>query len=164
VCPFGTGTRTLQPIAAKCGRSKHAFGYRNDIALALHLPHGRHFVIGVNHDRPCVLRSGSHAYGRRPATVRCSRAGRRDARSVSGSSGPRFPEPDSRELETLRWTLEGKTAWELARFSAFVSRRLLDISIMRLTSWAAEGASRRLSYLSYGKRFHAGTSTSRRRR
>ena len=37
---------------ASCGRSRRGFGYHTGIAMALHLPEGKHFMLGVDRDQP----------------------------------------------------------------------------------------------------------------
>ena len=52
------------------------FGYNTGIAMALHLPEGRHFVLGVDRDKPLPGgRRGTAARGRRPAAVCRARSG-----------------------------------------------------------------------------------------
>jgi DNA-binding CsgD family transcriptional regulator len=92
------------------------FGYRCGIALAMHLPDGRHFLMGIDRDQPLpkdpveVTRmvSALHLYA-----VYANEAA---ARVLSPAVPPQeSPSLSPRELETLRWTMEGKTAWEVGR-------------------------------------------------
>jgi DNA-binding CsgD family transcriptional regulator len=90
------------------------FGYRTGIAMALHLPEGRHFAMGVERDQPLPTDGGELT--RLVADLQLFAVHAQDAalRVLS----PAAPQPDRpqltpRELEALRWTMEGKTAWEV---------------------------------------------------
>jgi DNA-binding CsgD family transcriptional regulator len=90
------------------------FGYFAGIALALHLPEGRHFFIGVDRDRP--LPSNPNEVARRVAHLQLFAAHAQDAalRILAPPSPlPMTPALTARELEALRWTMDGKTAWEV---------------------------------------------------
>jgi DNA-binding CsgD family transcriptional regulator len=92
------------------------YGYQCGLIMAMHLPNGRHFVLGVDRDQSlpkdpmkvsemvaALLMFGAYA---QEATMRILLA------DVPADDDPRLT---GRELETLRWTLEGKTAWEIGR-------------------------------------------------
>ncbi|MBX3626633.1 MAG: LuxR family transcriptional regulator [Rhizobacter sp.] len=91
------------------------FGYRHGICLALHMPEGRHFLFGVDRDQPLpkdvteitrmVAALQLYAVHAQEASVRLLQP------AVVSQEGPSLT---PRELETLRWTMEGKTAWEVA--------------------------------------------------
>lgn len=90
------------------------FGYRYGIALALHLPEGRHFFIGVDRDTP--LEPSAPARTRLVADLQLFAVYAQDSalRILKPPlSLPGAPSLTARELETLRWTMEGKTAWEV---------------------------------------------------
>ncbi len=90
------------------------FGIRSGIAMALHMPEGRHFVLGVDRDQ--AIPSDTSAVTRLVADLQLFAVHAQDAAqrilapavNVSGA-----PALTPRELETLRWTMEGKTAWEV---------------------------------------------------
>ncbi len=89
-------------------------GYSNGIAMALHLPQGRHFLLGVERDR--ALPSDPVELTRIVAdlqllTVHAQEAACRIFVPAVNDSG--VPALTPRELEALRWTMEGKTAWEV---------------------------------------------------
>ena len=90
------------------------FGYRNGIALALHMPEGRHFMLGVDRDQPVppdpVELTRLVAELQLFAVFAHESALRILVPSPSDSSAPSLT---PRELEALRWTMEGKTAWEV---------------------------------------------------
>jgi DNA-binding CsgD family transcriptional regulator len=90
-----------------------AFGYRNGIAMALHLPEGRHFTLGV--DRPKDLPADRNELTRIVAELQLFAVHAQDTAMrvlVSEAVQPERPALTPRELEVLRWTMEGKTAWE----------------------------------------------------
>jgi DNA-binding CsgD family transcriptional regulator len=92
------------------------FGYRCGIALALHMPEGRHFLLGVDRDQPLPkdpveitqMVAALHLYA-----VHAHEAANRVLSPAF--LPPEKPPLTPRELETLRWTMEGKTAWEVGR-------------------------------------------------
>ena len=90
------------------------FGYRTGIAMALHLPEGRHFAMGVERDQPLPTDGGELT--RLVADLQLFAVHAQDAALRVLSPAPLQPDRPSltpRELETLRWTMEGKTAWEV---------------------------------------------------
>ena len=90
------------------------FGYNTGIAMALHLPEGRHFVLGVDRDKPLPDDAGElqrvvadlqlFAVHAQEAAVRLL---------LPEPMQPERPALTPRELECLHWTMEGKTAWEV---------------------------------------------------
>ncbi len=95
-----------------------AFGYQSGIAMALHLPEGRHFVFGVDLDGR--LTEEPNQLSRLVADLQLFTVYAQEAASRVLLPTPREsagPEPrlTPRELEALRWTLEGKTAWEMGK-------------------------------------------------
>lgn len=90
------------------------FGYRTGIALALHLPEGRHFFMGVDRDQP--LPAAPAEVTRMVADLQLFAVHAQEAAMrVLLPATPQHDVPalTPRELESLRWTMEGKTAWEL---------------------------------------------------
>ncbi|HEX6704012.1 MAG TPA: autoinducer binding domain-containing protein [Albitalea sp.] len=99
------------------------FGYRTGIALALHLPEGRHFFIGVDRDQP--LPPSSAEVTRMVADLQLFAVHAQDsALRVLVPALPQvdFPALTPRELESLRWTMEGKTAWEVGNILGISER------------------------------------------
>lgn len=92
-----------------------AFGYKTGIALALHLPHGRHLIMGVDRDQD--LPNDTEEIRRITADLQLFAVHAQEAaeRVLLPSSGQAAETPSltNRELETLKWTMEGKTAWEV---------------------------------------------------
>ncbi len=90
------------------------FGYRNGIALALHMPEGRHFMLGVDRDQPVPPDPGELTRlvaDLQLFAVHAHEAALRILIPAPAVAG--VPSLTPRELETLRWTMEGKTAWEV---------------------------------------------------
>lgn len=94
------------------------FGYGTGIALALHLPAGRHFFLGFDRDRP--LSKNVRTVTRMVAELQLFAVHAQDAafriftpQNLATPASASFPQLTPRELESLRWTMEGKTAWEV---------------------------------------------------
>ena len=88
-------------------------GYRNGIAMALHMPEGRHFMLGVDRDQ--ALPTDSNELTRMVADLQLFAVHAQDTALrvlVSEGAQPERPALTPRELEVLRWTMDGKTAWE----------------------------------------------------
>jgi len=99
------------------------FGYRTGIALALHLPEGRHFFLGVDRDQ--ALPASSVEVTRMVADLQLFAVHAQDAALrvlLPPSPQPDIPPLTPRELESLRWTMEGKTAWELGNILGISER------------------------------------------
>ena len=90
------------------------FGYRTGIALALHMPEGRHFMLGVDREQP--LPRMPHELTRLVADLQLFAVHAQDTALrlfVPPEQLVDAPSLTPRELESLRWTMEGKTAWEV---------------------------------------------------
>lgn len=101
------------------------FGYHSGIAMALHLPEGRHFSIGVDLDGP--LTRDADKLSRLVAdlqlfTVYAQEAASRVILPTPLPSSESSPKLTPRELDALRWTLEGKTAWEMGKILGIAER------------------------------------------
>lgn len=91
-----------------------AFGYRTGIALALHFPEGRHFMMGVDRSDPLPIER--EQLTRVVADLQLFAVHAQDAAMrlfAPPDSQLERPKMTPRELEVLRWTMEGKTAWEV---------------------------------------------------
>jgi len=99
------------------------FGYRNGIALALHMPEGRHFFLGVDRDQPVPMHAGELT--RVVADLQLFAVHAQDAALrilAPGGIESGTPSLTPRELETLRWTMEGKTAREVGEVLGITER------------------------------------------
>lgn len=100
-----------------------SFGYVTGIALAFHLPEGRHFFMGVDRDKP--LPGNSSEVTRMVADLQLFAVHAQDAALRVLLPPPpqaEIPNLTPRELESLRWTMEGKTAWELGNILGISER------------------------------------------
>lgn len=93
------------------------YGYRNGVAMALHLPGGRHFLLGV--DRNEHLPRSEKTLTRLLAdlqllAVHTQEAAVRLLLDEAMAAGE-IPSLTARELEVLRWTMIGKDTWSLAQ-------------------------------------------------
>ena len=91
-----------------------AFGYRTGVCMALHMPEGRHFVMGVDRRQP--MPKDPIEVTRIVADLQLFAVHAQDAALrilVPAASQPERPALTPRELECLRWTMDGKTAWEV---------------------------------------------------
>jgi DNA-binding CsgD family transcriptional regulator len=97
--------------AADLWEQQAAFGYKTGIAVALHLPAHRHFVLGL--DREQTLPQEDEKLTRMLADLQFLAVHAQDAaiRLLLSSDDPSLPPKlTPREVEILQWTLEGKSA------------------------------------------------------
>jgi DNA-binding CsgD family transcriptional regulator len=102
------------------------FGYRNGIAMALHLPEGRHFMLGVDRDQ--ALPADRAELTRIVADLQLFAVHAQDTAMrvlISAPLQPERPGLTPRELEVLRWTMDGKTAWEAAAVLSISERTVI---------------------------------------
>ena len=103
-------------------QSQH--GYGTGIAMAMHLPGGRHFFIGVDRDKP--LPKNMRNVTRIVADLQLFAVHAQDAAFRIFTPNPPkqldAPTLTPRELEALRWTMEGKTAWEVGTIMSISER------------------------------------------
>lgn len=101
-----------------------SFGYCTGIAMALHMPEGRHFQFGVDRDQ--ALPRDPQALSRLVADLQLFAVYAQEGAARVLLPPPAEPEEGPkltpRELEALRWTLEGKTAWEVGRILSISER------------------------------------------
>jgi DNA-binding CsgD family transcriptional regulator len=109
------------------------FGYRHGIALAVHLPEGHHFFLGVDRDQPIpsdvqettrlVSRLQLFAVHAQEAAVR-----------LLADDLPFIyrQKLTPRELDVLRWTMEGKTAWGVGEVLG-ISGRTVALHLIHAT-------------------------------
>lgn len=99
------------------------FGMSNGVCLALHMPEGRHFVLGVERDRP--VPQDAAELTRVVADLQLFAVHAQDAAVrilVPAPADATLPSLTPRELEALRWTMEGKTAWEVGHVLGITER------------------------------------------
>ena len=98
------------------------FGYKTGIAMALHLPGGKHFVMGVDRDQP--LPGDDVLVTRMMADLQLLAVHAQETAvrllAPQALDMQYMPRLTAREIEILKWTAEGKSAWAVGQ--------ILDIS------------------------------------
>lgn len=111
---WGQGTYLKSNAIEQWEHQAH-YGYRNGIAMALHMPEGRHFMLGV--ERDMELPTDDRELTRIVADLQLFAVHAQDTALrllVSEDSRPELPALTPRELEVLRWTMEGKVTNEIS--------------------------------------------------
>jgi DNA-binding CsgD family transcriptional regulator len=116
--PFTYDQRTyIDDDAADLWEEQAVHGYRSGISMALHLPGGRHFLLGV--DRDGELPSDDGVLTRLMADLQLLAMHAQDAavRLLLDEAQRRLglPQLTQREQEVLRWTADGKSSWEVGK-------------------------------------------------
>jgi DNA-binding CsgD family transcriptional regulator len=109
--------------AADLWEQQASFGFSTGIAMALHLPEGRHFQLGVDRDQP--LPDDPSELQRLVADLQLFAVHAQDAAMrllLPLAQQPERPALTPRELEALRWTMDGKTAWEVGAVLGITER------------------------------------------
>jgi len=106
----------LNAGAADLWERQAPFGYCNGVAVALHLPNHCHFLLGV--DRQKQLPKSDERLTRLLADLQLLAVHTQDVAlrllnvAAPGEDGSDLTQ---RELEVLRWTMAGKSAWEVGQ-------------------------------------------------
>jgi DNA-binding CsgD family transcriptional regulator len=98
--------------AADLWETQAVYGYRTGVAVALHLPDFRHFILGLDRNDP--LPGGDARLARLMADLQLMAVHAQDAAVrllTQAPAKPPSPRLSAREIEILRWTMEGKSAW-----------------------------------------------------
>jgi DNA-binding CsgD family transcriptional regulator len=93
------------------------FGYRTGIAVALHLPNHRHFLLGVDREKTLPT-DDEEQITRMFGDLQLLAVHAQDAsiRLLGGEeNASEDPQLTVREMEILQWTAEGKSAWEIGQ-------------------------------------------------
>lgn len=96
-----------------------AYGYRTGIAVALHLPAHRHFILGVNRD--AALPREDEGLTRMLADLQFLAVHAQDAAQrlmAPPAANDETPDLTPRELDILRLTRDGKSAWAAGQILA----------------------------------------------
>lgn len=99
------------------------YGYKTGIAMALHLPEGKHFLFGVDRDE--AVPQDPQELTRIVADLQLFAVMAQDAAlRIMVPSSPELGAVSltPREIEALRWTMEGKTAWEVGAVLGITER------------------------------------------
>jgi DNA-binding CsgD family transcriptional regulator len=97
--------------AADLWEQQAAFGFKTGIAVALHLPAHRHFLLGFDRDQ--ALPKQDEQLIRMLADLQFLAVHAQDAAMrlfLSSDDSSPMPKLTPREIEILQWTLEGKSA------------------------------------------------------
>lgn len=119
--------------AADLWETQAAFGFKTGVAMALHLPEHRHFIVGV--DRENALPNKEATMTRLMSELALLAVHAQEAASRIFAPAPDGDSKVSlvqREIECLRWRGEGKTAWETGR--------ILNLSESRVNKICAAAA------------------------
>ncbi|MFG6469029.1 helix-turn-helix transcriptional regulator [Roseateles sp. BYS87W] len=92
-----------------------SYGYKTGIAVKLHLPGDRHFLLGVDRDEalpaagPQLMQmiAGLQLLAAHALTAA-------DRLLTPATNGSALPHLTKREMDVLGWTSQGKTAWEVS--------------------------------------------------
>ncbi len=109
--------------AGELWEEQASFGYVTGIAMALHMPEGRHFMLGVDRDLP--LPNDPLELQRTVADLQLFAVHAQDVAMrilIPESLQPERPNLTPRELEALRWTMDAKTAWEVGAIMGISER------------------------------------------
>jgi DNA-binding CsgD family transcriptional regulator len=106
----------VNEAAADLWEQQERFGYRTGISVALHLPAGRHFLLGFDRSRP--LPQDDVKLTRLLADLQLLAVHAQDAAlrlldEPENSSPP--PRLTVREVEILQYTMDGKSAWAIGQ-------------------------------------------------
>lgn len=103
--------------AADLWEMQALFGYKTGIAMALHLPGGKHFIMGVDRDQP--LPGDDALVTRMMADLQLLAVHAQETavrllvpEAVEVQYLPRLTD---REIDILKWTAEGKSAWAVGQ-------------------------------------------------
>lgn len=102
--------------AADLWEQQADFGYRTGIAVAAHLPRQQHFLFGL--DRPEALPEDPEDLAEMLGSFQLLAVHAQEAalRLIAGPGEPRLAyNLTARELDVLRWTMDGKSAWAVGK-------------------------------------------------
>jgi DNA-binding CsgD family transcriptional regulator len=108
------------------------FGYRYGIAVALHMPGGRHYMVGVDRDRPLTTDAVELTRLVSSLQLFAVYANESDSQIRRKEAPVNDPKLTRRELQLLRLTAEGMTAQQ-AGASLGIGARTAACHLMRAT-------------------------------
>lgn len=115
---YDQGTYTSSD-AADLWEKQAPFGYRTGIAVAIHMPDRRHFLLGVDRERD--LPKDTSQLSRLMADLQLLAVHAQHAAGrllVPSHEAQQAPSLTERELEVLKWTMAGKSAWVVSELLA----------------------------------------------
>ncbi len=105
----------VQAGAADLYEEQSPWGFKTGISLVMHMPGGRHLILGVDRDKE--LPSRPEVLARMVADIHLAMVYVQDA-AVSLLAVPQHPKTiklTENEKSVLRWTLEGKSNWVISQ-------------------------------------------------
>ena len=106
-------------------------GYRSGVAVAMHFQRGKHFMLGADGDRN-IFKDNQHATSIIKGFLKFTAHAQAVAFELTVPSPTGVEDntlPTARELESLRWTMDGKTAKGVAA-AMFTSE---EVAVIRLS-------------------------------
>jgi DNA-binding CsgD family transcriptional regulator len=105
----------LKAGAAEKWEQMSAHGLRAGVAVALHLPEGKHIALGLDGPDQIVNSPADQELQLSKLMLAAAFAVEPAIQLLTESPAPQeIVKLTQRELECLKWTLEGKSAWEIA--------------------------------------------------
>lgn len=92
-----------------------SYGYKTGISVALHLPNRQHFILGVDRDTSLPMAGDQISRIMADLQLLAVHAQASASRLLLPLMKSETPELSTRELEVLKWTQAGKTAWEIGQ-------------------------------------------------
>lgn len=107
----------VEEDAADLWEEQAPFGYRTGISMALHMPAGRHFLLGVDRDEPLPAEDSALTRLLADLQLLAVYAQETAVRVLLPEATPLSPQLHltTREREVLQWTREGKSAWAVGQ-------------------------------------------------
>lgn len=102
-----------------------SFGYKRGALVSMHMPNGRHFILGVDGDR--VLPSDPVDLGALLGDLQLFAVYAHEGISVlfGKCSDDTVPALTAREMEVLKWTADGKTAEQIGEILSISGRTVV---------------------------------------
>ena len=107
----------VEEDAADLWEEQAPFGYRTGISMALHMPAGRHFLLGVDRDEPLPAEDSALTRLLADLQLLAVYAQETAVRVLLPEATLLSPQLHltTREREVLQWTREGKSAWAVGQ-------------------------------------------------
>ena len=107
----------VEENAADLWEEQAPFGYRTGISMALHMPAGRHFLLGVDREAPLPVEDRTLTRLLADLQLLAVYAQETAVRVLLPEAAPLAPiaHLTVREREVLQWTREGKSAWAVGQ-------------------------------------------------
>jgi DNA-binding CsgD family transcriptional regulator len=99
--------------AAELWEEQAPYGYKCGVGVALHLPNHQHFVLGVDRDTPLPQDDEKLARLMGDLQLMSVHAQAAATRLMVPANETQVPKLTPREVDILRWSAEGKSAWNV---------------------------------------------------